>query len=79
MTTDKEEMRNLEYYNVKCLRCIKSLNQKDLAKALNITTAAYNRKENGQVRFTLDEANMLSGIFGKSIEDIFFNKNLFEN
>jgi putative transcriptional regulator len=57
---------------LKVLRCLKSLNQADIAKALNITTASYNRKENGKQPFLLHEAKIISNLFNKSIEEIFF-------
>lgn len=60
---------NLE---LKSLRVKHGLSQKDTAKLLGITVATYNRKENGNRRFTVDEAIKLSKIFNTSIEEIFF-------
>jgi putative transcriptional regulator len=63
---------------LKVLRCIKELNQVDIAKALNITASSYNRKENGKQQFLLYEAMIISKIFNKSIEEIFFPDKLRE-
>ncbi|WP_432663730.1 helix-turn-helix transcriptional regulator [Wukongibacter baidiensis] len=45
-----------------------------IIQALGLKTkAAYYKKENGTTRFTLVEAKILSRLFNKSIEEIFFD------
>lgn len=45
-----------------------------MAKLLSLKTkGAYNKKENGDVPFTLDEAIIVSNYFNKKIDEIFFN------
>jgi putative transcriptional regulator len=57
---------------LKILRCKQDLNQADVAKILNITISSYSRKENGKQGFSLKEAMIISKLFNKSIEEIFF-------
>jgi putative transcriptional regulator len=43
-----------------------------MARFLNMTEAAYSRKENGQRGFTIEEAAKIAEFFKTSIEEIFF-------
>ncbi|WP_096635792.1 helix-turn-helix transcriptional regulator [Clostridium cochlearium] len=62
--------------NLKELREINNLTQRDMAKVLNITVSAYNRKENGSRAFTLEEAGILARYFRVCIEGIFGGRRL---
>jgi DNA-binding XRE family transcriptional regulator len=44
----------------------------EMAKLLNITKSSYSKKELGSVKFSLNEAKLISDKFNISIEDIFF-------
>ncbi|EOR20406.1 hypothetical protein A500_17265 [Clostridium sartagoforme AAU1] len=46
----------MPYIELKVLRCRNKLSQGDIAKKLDITTASYNKKENGKQAFSLLEA-----------------------
>lgn len=59
---------------LKSLRAMKGLTQRDMAEILNMTVQTYNRKELGQREFTLEESKVIANIFGKTIEEIFFNQ-----
>lgn len=64
----------MPYIELKVLRCRNKLSQGDIAKKLDITTASYNKKENGKQAFSLLEAKKIAAIFNLSIEEIFFAK-----
>lgn len=58
------------------LRLSRGLKQKDVAKAVNISTSYYGMIEQGKRMPNLNIAMMIAQYFGKSIEEIFFeNKN----
>lgn len=44
----------------------------DMAMKLGISKATYSKKENGIIKFSLDEAKIISNEFKLSIEEIFF-------
>lgn len=46
------------------------LSQEVVAKKLGVTRITYSLKEMGKHPFTLDEAKILSELFGMSIEDL---------
>lgn len=50
----------------------RNLTQHDVARWLGISRAGYSKRENGQIKFTMKEAKILSEKFGASIEDLFF-------
>lgn len=55
------------------IRKEKRITCEEMAEELGLQTkAAYNKKEHGKVKFTLQEAKKISEIFGMSIEEIFF-------
>lgn len=56
---------------VKEIRKYRNLKQSDVAKFLGMSLPNYNKKENGNVRFSLEEAKKLSKLFLVSIEKIF--------
>lgn len=57
---------------VKEARIKHSFTKSEVAKYLNLTLNGYSMKERGKRKFTLDEAKMLSDLFGISIEELFF-------
>lgn len=45
----------------------------EMSKALGYNSPnAYSRKEKGERKFTLDEVEVISNLFGLSVEEIFF-------
>lgn len=58
---------------LKAHRAMKGYNQNDMAKILRISVTSYNKKENGRIEFTLNEAKILADYFGVSIEGLFFS------
>ena len=50
------------------------LNQTQVSEMLGISREAFNRKLNGSIRFTLEEAFKLSSFLKRPIEDIFLSK-----
>ena len=59
---------------LKLLRTTKGLQQKDVAKAIGITTSYYGMIELGTRKPSIVIAHRLSNFFKISIEDIFFKK-----
>lgn len=66
------------YEKLRSLRHEKELTGEYMAIKLGIQKAAYSKKENGLLRFSLREAKIISGIFGMSIDDIFFDDEVSE-
>lgn len=64
--------------NLAILRCINGFNQKDVSDYLGISLQTYCNKEKGNRQFTLEEAKKISELFKLSIEDIFFNNEVFK-
>lgn len=63
------------YNNLKSIRKNKNISVKSLKEVLGlVTNAAYYKKENGTVKFTLEEAKKISDYIGLTIEEIFFNQ-----
>lgn len=58
---------------LKSFRAMHGFTQEDMANTLGISKNSYNRKELGEREFTLLEAKKISDVFGKGIEEIFFN------
>lgn len=54
------------------LRKAHKYTQEYMAEHLNITAPTYTKKELGHLRFSLVEAKAIADLFGKTIEDIFF-------
>lgn len=57
---------------VKNLRKENNMTQFEVSDILGISVPNYSKKENGIVKFSLQEAEKLSILFNKSIEYIFF-------
>lgn len=64
-----------KHYVLKSLRTSNNINQKEMANKLGMPVNTYCGKENGQRKFTLDEAFEISNILNKDIKDIFFCSN----
>lgn len=54
-------------------------NQQFIADKLGISKSTYNLKENGKREFTETEMRILSMIFGKSLDELFFNNEVHKN
>lgn len=50
------------------------MKQEEFAKIINVSKVNYSKKENGKVKFSLNEAYAFSAHFNKPIETIFGNK-----
>lgn len=61
---------------LKELREEKGLTQERMAVMLGVSIGHYNMMENGKRNVSLGFAKMLSSIFGRSIEEIFFDDNI---
>lgn len=48
------------------------LTQQELADKIKMPLATYRKKEQGESKFNIEEAYILSKLCGKSIEEIFF-------
>lgn len=66
---------------IRRLREKRHLTQAEMADYLGMSLANYGKKENNQIRFSINEAKRLSDFFGLSIEQIFFDDKFskFEN
>lgn len=62
---------------IKELRKQSGKTQAEMAKILGLSSAnAYSLKERGERRFSIEEARVLSDVFGMDIEDIFFGNSI---
>lgn len=62
------------FKKLKEIRNSQKVSAEKMASILGLETkAAYYKKENGSVKFTLSEARKVSNFFGLTIEEIFFN------
>lgn len=59
--------------NIKAERVRYGYNQEFVAKKLNISKTTYNLKENGKREFTENEMKILSKLFKKTLDELFFN------
>ncbi|MDD3766928.1 MAG: helix-turn-helix domain-containing protein [Eubacteriales bacterium] len=71
MKTRKKEHKPI--LKLKGLRAERAVTQCDIADILGISTATYNRKENGIGRFNSQEIAALIEFFSVKFEDIFLN------
>ena len=70
----KNTKRNLKpIVKLKGLRAERMITQCDIANMLGISTATYNRKENGLGRFDANEIAVLVEVFSVKFEDIFLS------
>lgn len=58
-------------YELKALRAKYNINQEILADLLNITVSTYNRKENGNSSFTVEEAQFIAQLFNTTMDRVF--------
>lgn len=65
-----------EQVKLKGLMAENKIFQKDLARLLGVSEKTVNDKVNGNIDFKLSEAQLISGYFGKAIEEIFLGKKL---
>lgn len=65
--------------SVKAFRESLGLKQEDFAKIIHVSTVNYSKKENGGVKFSLNEARLISKHFNKPIEAIFFTSEVSKN
>lgn len=61
----------MKNYTLKSLRAKRGLRQRDMAELLNMPITTYSSKENGERKFTIEEAITLSDIFKCDIREIF--------
>lgn len=61
----------MKNYTLKSLRAKKGLRQRDMAELLNMPITTYSSKENGERKFTIEEAITLSDIFKCDVREIF--------
>ncbi|MFN3092162.1 helix-turn-helix domain-containing protein [Bacillus siamensis] len=59
---------------VRFLRKLHGFNQDVMAKTLGITKATYSKKENGSIKFSLEESKILADFFETTIDELFFDK-----
>jgi len=57
---------------LKQIRTEKNIMSKEMAELLGLKKALYSKKENGQVKFSLEESKKIADYFNMKIEDIFF-------
>lgn len=61
------------FETLRALRIEKNVPVENICEALGLKTlAAYYKKENGSVKFTLSDAKIIADLFGMPIEKIFF-------
>ena len=67
----KENKRNKPLLKLKGMRAERLMTQEEIADILGISTATYNRKENGNGSFTSNEISILLEVFKVRYEDVF--------
>lgn len=65
--------------SIKTFRESMGLKQEDIAKIISVSTVNYSKKENGAVKFSLNEARQISEYFRMPIESIFFAHEVSKN
>ncbi|WP_422427954.1 helix-turn-helix transcriptional regulator [Staphylococcus sp. JADD-173] len=66
-------MTNLAYPMLYIARRENGDTQKAIARKLSISPQRYQLKESGKAKFSLDEAKILSELYGMSIDELFSN------
>jgi len=65
---------------IRKIRKEKNISVEEIMKHLGINTfATYYRKETGIIKYSLDEAKLLSDLFEMSIEELFFDSGFTKN
>lgn len=65
--------------SVKKFRESLGMKQEEFATIINVSKVNYSKKENGKVKFSLNEAFLISKHFNKTIEEIFGNDEVSKN
>jgi transcriptional regulator with XRE-family HTH domain len=65
-------MKGWCFMKLKEIRKQRSIPAQDLATAINKSIASYYKKENGQIKLSIEEMSILSKFFGISEQDLFF-------
>ena len=65
--------------SIKAFRESLGMKQEEFAKIINVSTVNYSKKENGAVKFSLNEARQIAEFFGMPIESIFFTLEVSKN
>lgn len=66
--------KQINIKNLKILRNDLGISQEEMAEKLGYSSkSGYSMLENGNVSISLDKANKIAKIFGKSISEIFFD------
>lgn len=71
-------MVNITENNIRVLRAMKNVSQKELAKAVGLSQQTISTAENTS-RMSLTTAKKIADYFGVGIDDIFLNKNTILN
>lgn len=67
------------YENLREIRNSRNISALDMAKVIGLQTrAAYYKKESGLIKFSLEEAGLISIFLKMDIEDIFFDNEVAE-
>lgn len=61
------------YEKLRTSRIEKNLKGEEIAKMLGLTKSTYSKKENGLIKFSLDEGKKIADYLNMSIEEIFFD------
>lgn len=64
------------FYKVRKKRLEKNLKCADVAELINVTKATYSKKEKGNIKFSLEEAKIISEKFKMPIEELFFDNKI---
>lgn len=58
--------------SLRMLRAELDVNQEKFAELINMPVSTYRKKENGESKFTLNEAYCIAKVCNKSVDEIFF-------
>lgn len=67
------------YERLKEIRVKKGYTVEDMAEVINKSPCNYSKKENGDVKFSVNEALQISKFLKSKVEKIFFKDELSEN
>lgn len=65
--------------SIKAFRKDMGLRQEDFAEIIGVSKVNYGKKENGNIKFSLDEAHKIAKHFNKPIEAIFYEYEVSKN
>lgn len=65
--------------SIKTFREAMGMRQEEFAKIINVSTVNYSKKENGAVKFSLNEARLIAEHFDRPIEAVFFAHEVSKN